>query len=274
MDIDQEGEILESGESEGSQIILPGEALPGLVSVLPLDLRPFFPGQAIPLVKDAELWLPTLQAVQERKQDVIGLIATKKDGIEQPAPGDLYTMGTMCRIHRVHREGSQIQILLEGLQRFSVRQWLSDTAPLMANARYYPDRSEVRKEAQTEEQKAYAVAIINTIKELIPLNPLYGEELKVFLARSDINEPSMLADFAASLTSASKEDLQQVLETVSLQRRMEKVVELLHRELKIAQAQMEIREHVEQEIQGHQREAILKQQLKFIQQELGIAKDD
>jgi ATP-dependent Lon protease len=270
MDVDQQGEIVEEPESEGSQIILPSEALPGLVSVLPQDLRPFFPGQAIPLVKDAEIWLPTLQAIQARKQDVVGLIATKKDGLEQPGPADLYNMGTMCRIHRVHREGSQVQILLEGLQRFSVRQWVSETPPLTANARYHPDRSEV----QTEEHKAYAVAIINTIKELIPLNPLYGEELKVFLARSDINEPSLLADFAASLTSASKSDLQEVLETVSLQRRMEKVVELLHRELQIAQAQMEIREHVEQEIQGHQREVILKQQLKFIQNELGIAKDD
>lgn len=270
MDIDQEGDIVEGRESEGSQIILPSEVLPGLVSVLPQDLRPFFPGQAIPLVKDAELWLPTLEAIRMRKQDVVGLIATKRDGIEQPGPTDLYAMGTMCRIHRVHREGSQIQILLEGLQRFSVRQWLSDTPPLTANARYYPNRPG----AHTEEQKAYAVAIINIIKELIPLNPLYGEEFKVFLARSDINEPSMLADFAASLTTASKEDLQEVLETVSLQRRMEKVVELLHKELKIAQTQKEIREHVEHEIQGHQREAILKQQLDFIQKELGITKDD
>jgi len=270
MDIDQQGEVIENTDAQGSQIILPSEVLPALVNVLPQDLRPFFPGQAIPLVKDAETWLPTLQAIRARKHDVVGLIATKKNGIDRPGPGDLYSMGTMCRIHRVHREGAQVQILLEGLQRFSVRQWLSTEPPLTATVRYYPDSRETR----TEEQKAYAVAIINTIKELIPLNPLYGEELKMFLARSNINEPSILADFAASLTSASKEDLQEVLETVVLQRRMEKVVELLHRELKIAQAQMEIREHVEKEIQGHQREVFLKQQLKFIQQELGLAKDD
>ena len=70
----------------------------------------------------------------------------------------------------------------------------------------------------------------------------------MFLARSNPNEPSLLADFAASLTSASKEDLQQVLETVDLERRLHQVVELLHRELEIARAQMEIREHVEAEI--------------------------
>ena len=271
MDIDQEGELIDGQSSSGGQIILPSEALPGIINVLPQPTRPFFPGQAIPLVMDAETWMPTLQAVKARDQDVVGLIATRRDTGEQtPGGGDLYDMGTVCRIHRVHREGGQIQVLLEGLQRFAVRRWANDEPPLSASVRYFPDR----QDAQTEEQKAYAVAIINTIKELLPLNPLFGEELKVFLARSDINQPSLLADFAASLTSASKEDLQEVLETVPLLRRMEQVVELLHREVQIAKAQMEIRQHVEQEIQGHQREAILRQQLKYIQQELGIAKDD
>ena len=179
-------------------------------------------------------------------------------------------MGTACRIHRVHREGAQLQVLLEGLRRFRVRQWVSTSPPLAVNVQYFPDRLDVH----SEEEKAYAIAIINTIKELIPLNPLYGEELKVFLARSNPNEPSQLADFAASLTSASKADLQGVLETVPLLRRLEKVVELLHRELEIARAQMEIRQNIEEEIQGRQRETFLRQQLKFIQKELGIAKDD
>jgi len=272
MDIDQQGELV-GGEkvASGGQIILPTEALPGIINVLPQPLRPFFPGQAIPLVMDADTWLPTLQAVRAREQDVIGLIATRTNSNEDATQArDLYDMGTVCRIHRVHREGAQLQVLLEGLQRFSVRKWISTQPPLSANVRYYP----LRHDQQTEEQKAYAVAIINTIKELLPLNPLFGEELRVFLERSDINQPSLLADFAASMTSASKEDLQEVLETISLQRRMEQVVELLHRELQIAKAQMEIRQHVEQEIQGHQREAVLRQQLKYIQQELGIAKDD
>jgi len=273
MDIDQEGKVIRDPDHrEGRQIILPSEAMPGLINVLPQDHRPFFPGQAIPLIMDAEVWLPTIKAVQTRGHDVVGLIATRGERArsEPPGPDNLYDMGTVCRIHRVHREGGQLQILLEGLQRFRVRRWVQEAPPLLANAQYFPERT--RRDVETE--KAYAVAIINMIKELIPLNPLYGEELKVFLARSNPNEPSLLADFAASLTSASKEDLQAVLETVELVRRLERVVELLHKELEIAKAQMEIRQHVESEIQQHQREVILKQQLKYIQKELGIAKDD
>jgi len=270
MDIDQHGEVLHPDEPEASRILLPSEVLPAAIHVLPQEHRPFFPGQAFPLVMPLEPWMPTLKAIQERKQDIVGVIAARQDLRGLPEARDLHDMGTVCRIHRVHREGDQLQVLLEGLQRFRVRQWLREKPPLMASVQYFPERAEGRSEAQ----KAYAVAIINIIKELIPLNPLYGEELKVFLARSNPNEPSVLADFAASLTSASREDLQEVLETVALQRRMEKVVALLQRELEIARAHMEIRRHVEQEIQGRQREVVLRQQLKYIQEELGLSKDD
>ncbi|MEZ5557254.1 MAG: endopeptidase La [Pseudomonadales bacterium] len=270
MDINQDGQVVDNDDAENRQIILPGEALPAHIYVLPQEHRPFFPGQAIPLLMNAEVWLPTLKEVQARKQEVVGLVATRHDIDGLPGSADLHEMGTVCRILRVHREGEQLHVLLEGLQRFRVRRWLSDKPPLAVNAQYFPERAETR----SEEQKAYAVAIINIIKELIPLNPLYGEELKVFLARSNPNEPALLADFAASLTSASKADLQAVLEEITLQRRLEKVVELLHRELEIAKAQRDIREQIEQEIQGHQREAFLRQQLKFIQKELGISKDD
>jgi ATP-dependent Lon protease len=274
MDIDQEGNFIDGTpakpDSAGGQIILPSEAMPGMIHVLPQDHRPFFPGQAIPLIMDAEVWGPTLKAIKAREQDVVGLIATRREPGEEPSTDNLYDMGTVCRIHRVFREGTQLQVLLEGLQRFRVRRWVQDAPPLLVNAQYFPERSS----RDAESEKAYAVAIINIIKDLIPLNPLYGEELKVFLDRSNPNEPSLLADFAASLTSASKEDLQRVLETVDLERRLHQVVELLHRELEIARAQMEIREHVESEIQSHQRETVLRQQLRYIQKELGLAKDD
>ena len=73
---------------------------------------------------------------------------------------------------------------------------------------------------------AYALAIINTIKELVPLNPLYQEELRLFLDRFGPENPSHLTDVAASLTSADKEELQVILETVDIVPRMEKTLTL------------------------------------------------
>jgi len=274
MDLDPTGKPLE--DADGKQIILPGDVLPNVIHLIPQEHRPFFPGQAIPLVLAAEAWMPTLKSIQERKQEVVGLIATREP-LEEPARAeDLYTMGTVCRIHRVHHVEDHLQVLLEGLQRFRIEKWIRTEVPLVASVEYFPERRTPRdtEGGGDSEIKAYAVAIINTIKELIPLNPLYGEELKVFLARSSPNEPALLADFAASLTTASKEDLQAILEAIPLGKRLRKVLELLHKEVQIAQAQMEIRQHIEQQMQKHQRDAFLRQQLKFIQKELGIAKDD
>ncbi len=268
MDIDHDAHGSES--TEGRQVIVPGEALPGTIHLIPHEFRPFFPGQAIPLVLNAELWLPTLKAVRDRGDSVIGVVATRERLRDKPKASDLFEMGTVCRVHRVHQQEEQIQILLEGIQRFSIRGWVHEEMPLLAQVRYHREQ----QRSDTDEIKAYAVAIINTIKELIPLNPLYGEELKVFLGRSNPNEPSVLADFAASLTSASRDQLQDVLETLPLLPRLEKALALLNREVQIASAQMEIRQHVEGEMQAHQRQAFLREQLKFIQRELGITKDD
>ena len=66
------------------------------------------------------------------------------------------------------------------------------------------------------------MAVINTIKELLPLNPLYGEELKYFLNRFGPDDPARLADFAASLTTSDKQELQEVLEKTHIRERMEK----------------------------------------------------
>ncbi len=135
----------------------------------------------------------------------------------------------------------------------------------------YPREEKLGK---TDEVKAYGMAIINTIKELLPLNPLYSEELKYFLNRFGPNEPSPLTDFAAGLTTADKEDLQEVLETFGVIPRMQKVMVLLKKELEVAKLQSHIRERVEERMSEQQRKFFLREQLKEIQKELGLEKDD
>src|SRR5690606_33727499 len=114
-----------------------------------------------------------------------------------------YQMGSVVRMHQPMRANGKIQFIAEGLQRFRIVRWISRQPPYLVQVDY----PEIPHES-TDELRAYAMAIINTIKELIPLNPLYSEELKYFLARFNPNEPSPLTDFAASLTTAPKEDLQ------------------------------------------------------------------
>jgi ATP-dependent Lon protease len=96
----------------------------------------------------------------------------------------------------------------------------------------------------------------------------------MFLAQVRPSKPEPFADFAANLTTAAKKELQEVLETIPVVPRMEKVLVLLNKELDIARLQAEIRKGMEERMSEQQRKFFLREQLKEIQKELGIAKDD
>ena len=127
---------------------------------------------------------------------------------------------------------------------------------------------------ESDEIKAYAMAVIAAIKELLPLNPLYSEELKQHIGHFNPSQPSLLADFAAALTTANGDQLQEILETLPLTQRMTKVLELLKREKEVATLQGQISTQVNEKVSANQREFFLREQMKVIEKELGISKDD
>ncbi|MCP4702617.1 MAG: endopeptidase La [Gammaproteobacteria bacterium] len=262
----------EDNKADQSASLIPiKDVLPTVLHIMPLVNRPFFPGQVIPLVMDIEPWKETLKAVVETSHNMAGLVLIRTDDILKAGAGDFYDIGTIGRVHRVAETEDKLQILLEGVQRFRIDKWISKKHPFVVQPQYFPEPTNHEEE---QELKAYVLALINTIKELLPLNPLYGEELKVFLERYRPEDPSPLADFAASLTSASKAELQDILETLPILQRLEKVLLLLNKELQTAKTQQEIRKQVEDKMEKHQREFFLHEQLKVIQKELGLEKDD
>lgn len=244
--------------------------LPSEICLLPISERPFFPPQTLPILMDDERWRDTVEFISDNHKRITGLVLVKNSNAEDAIPEEFYKVGTLVKIHHPVLSSGKIQFIAEGLQRFRIKKWISKKAPFVVQVEYphEPDYSE------RDELKAYAIAIINTLKELAPLNPLYSEELKFFLNRFDPNEPSQLTDFAASVTTATREDLQYVLETVHLKRRMEKVLVLIKKELEVAQLQKDIHDQVEESLSEHQRQFFLREQLRAIQKELGISKDD
>ncbi|KAA3623637.1 MAG: endopeptidase La, partial [Proteobacteria bacterium] len=276
IDVENQGpeaeEINEARQSAmGGVLARPGDVLPGVINLLPVVERPFFPSQVMPLVLSGEHWLETFKHAHENNNDIVGLVYCDAENAAQADPESFRAMGTACRIHQVHKQDDNtLHVVLVGVERFAIREWHSRERPFSARVEYFPEQSV----DDAMEIKAYTTAIINVIKELLPLNPLYGEELKQFLQHFGPSDPARLADFGASLTTASANELQEVLETLPLFPRLEKALVVLQKELEIARAQMEIRQHVEKEMQERQREVFLREQLKFIQMELGISKDD
>lgn len=260
----------EPDNKAGLDLARPKDVLPNGLFLLPTSVRPLFPGQIVPVILSQDQWSETIKAVQKEGHDALGVVYTGKKEVEELNWEDLNRMGTACRVHKTQQHEEKIHLVISAEKRFRIIDWVSKESPFNAQVHYYSETGQT----DTPEVKGYVTAIINTIKELLPLNPLYGEELKIFLQNFQPDDPFRLADFAASLTTADADELQQVLETVNISNRLEKALVLLRKELEVAKAQMEIREHVESEIQSRQREVFLREQLKFIQKELGIHKDD
>ncbi|MCC4270708.1 endopeptidase La [Marinobacter nauticus] len=260
------------GKDENSKsLALPQQVMPQRMYILPVSNRPFFPAQVQPVMVNQDPWQETLKRVGETDHRVLGICFVENPEAENgiPESEDLETMGCAVRVHQAQNESGKVQFIAQGLQRFRIVQWLRRRPPYLVEVEYPQEPEE-----PADELKAYTLAIISAIKELLRTNPLYGEEVKQYLSRFGPDDSSPLADFGASMTSAPGRELQDVLDTVPLLRRMEKVLLLMRKEQEVARLQSEINEEVNEKVQKHQREFFLREQLKVIQRELGIAKDD
>jgi ATP-dependent Lon protease len=263
-------EIVEE-ETATNSLALPEQTLPDQVYVIPIHNRPFFPAQVLPVVVNPDPWAETLKRVAKTPHRSLALfyMDPPPEDAEDFDPDKLPAHGTLVRIHHASQEGGKLQFVAQGLARVRIRDWLSRKPPYLVEVDYPKSAQDPR-----DEVKAYGMALINAIKELLPLNPLYSEELKNYLNRFSPNDPSPLTDFAAALTTAPGDELQEVLDTVPVLKRMEKVLPLLRKEVEVARLQNELSAEVNRKIGERQREFFLKEQLKIIQRELGITKDD
>ena len=266
-----EGEhIVANPGSIFGQLAKPELTIPKEIFLLPVKERPFFPGQQLPVLLNKDSWGETYDAIKAGKCKYIGIIFVNTEDHDKAEPSDFCKMGTLVKIHDPKVKEDYIQLIAEGVKRFDIEKWVSGKAPYRAQVNYPKDIID----GSEQEFKAYGLAIMNAFRELLPLNPLYSEELKYFLNRYSASEPSQLADFAAGLTTAENDKLQDVLETLNLAERMEKVLALFKQEIEVTKIQFNIRERVEENLSDHQRDFFLRQQLNEIQKELGMVKDD
>src|SRR5699024_699217 len=182
-------------------------------------------------------WQTTLERVGQTPHHALGLVYVGDSDPDEVSPDDFPEYGCLVRIHAVNAEQDQLQVVAQGIARFRISGYMSRKRPFMAEVGYPVPHDEL-----DDNLRAYGMAIINTIKELLPLNPLYNEGLKHYLQNFSPRDPSPLTDFAAALTSASGDELQSILETVSLKTRMERVLTLVKKEVEVARLQNQIRE--------------------------------
>ena len=256
-------------EINEESLVLASEQLPQQLPIIPLRPRPAFPAILIPLNISGVEKVAIMRKVADSETKTIGLVLVKNiDGKDEPE--NLHPIGVVGKIVKVlNAEEDSIQLLVNCLERFSIETLHETKQGLYADVEYHLEKSL----AKHQELKAYSMAIISTLKELVQINPLYSEEIKMFLGRSSMDDPGRLADFAANLTSADGQELQLVLSTLNVRQRIEQVLVLLKKELEVSRLQSKISKQIEKNISEQQRQFFLKEQLKTIKKELGLEKE-
>ncbi|XP_078313307.1 lon protease homolog, mitochondrial-like [Crassostrea virginica] len=126
-----------------------------------------------------------------------------------------------------------------------------------------------------DQMKATTAAVVETIRDIISLNPIYRENLAYMIQHNRFNDnPVYISDLGAQLTAAESADLQSVLEELDVSERLHMVLTLLKKEFERNKLQKKIGEEVEEKVRKQHRDFILREQLKLIKKELGMEKDD
>jgi ATP-dependent Lon protease len=276
IDTEEKGSNKETTEAKPSDpeveerpgLVLASEILPEHIPILPMRARPIFPGIPVPIEVRGEQVALIQQAVQS-SAETLGLVLVR-DPKAKDSPENLHRVGVAAKILKaVQADSETAHVLVNCLERFTIENLRETAAGLMARVRYHYST----EFSVNEELKAYALAVISTLKDLVKLNPLQSEAIKLFLSHSTLDDPGRLADFAANLTTADGQELQDILETFDVRHRIDKVLLLLKKEVEISKLQGEISRQIQEKISGQQREFFLKEQLKAIKKELGLEKE-
>lgn len=249
---------------------------PKLLNIIPIYGRPIMPSQITPVQLGNE-WESTILEVADSEHKLFAVFSIP-DNIQSKdiAENSFPTTGTVVRLLHAKSSNNEVHFICEGLHRVCIENWLDYSNNNLAVVSYPKDEVDP-KESDADiniKTTAYAMALVSSMKELLPLNPLYTEEMRQYLLRFNQNDPSMLADCAAAITSSNREQLQKVLDMYNLLDRLKFSLSLIKNELKAAKLQDQIKGTVAERLSKRQKDYFLKEQLQEIQKELGIKMDE
>jgi ATP-dependent Lon protease len=245
-------------EASPAQTPLPADSL----IILPVRQMVLFPGTVIPIAIGRP---QSIAAAQEavRTERPIGILLQTDAAVEDPAPEQLHRIGTSAQILRyVTGQDGAHHLVCQGLNRFRVSEFLSGQPYLAARIEEIG-----RSEAMTPDIEARLRLLKERAREALALLPSAPAELAA--AIESLTSPSALADFIAGISDSTPEVKQQILETIDLAQRMDKVLAMLAERIEVLKITRSIGEQTQQTLSSQQREHILREQLRQIQKELG-----
>jgi len=237
---------------------LPADAM----IIMPVRNFVLFPGVVMPVTVGRQRSIAAAQQAV-REQRPVGILMQRDPQVEEPTPIDMHRMGTIANIVRyvTGPDGSQ-HLICQGEQRFQVTEFLSGWPFFVARVLRIPeaDNRSPELEARMMNLRSQAVEAL----ELLPQPP---QEL--IGAIQGIESPAGLADLAAAYMDLKPEERQEVLETIDVTARTEKVSRFLAQRIEVMRLSAEIGKQTRASLDERQREVLLREQMAAIQKQLG-----
>src|SRR5437868_7562887 len=236
--------------------------IPDVLPVLPLKDTVIYPFAVQPLGVGQERSIRLIDDVM-RGNRLVALVAQKSADIEQAGPDDIYRIGTVSRIARMIRmPDGTIQIIVQGLERVEIGEFVQETPYLTAHVQVKPDKQET-----DDETEAIKRNVISYFQRLVTLVQNVREE--VASATLNMEEARQVAYVIATFVQMELELRQKILELDSVRAKLQTLSSYLAHELEIFELGRKIQTSAQEEMGKVQREYLLREQLKAIQRELG-----
>jgi ATP-dependent Lon protease len=236
--------------------------VPELLPVLPLRGIVIFPSQIHPFLVSRATSLKLIEEVGQTSR-IIALAAQKNPEEETPAPEGLYPRGTAVRILKMLRYPDQsVRVLVQGLARIELGNFTQREPYFVAHVTRLNEVASVDKEVA-----ALHDHLVSQFSKFVSLVPYLPDELQALAMQ--VKEPGRLADMVSSYLKIAIEEAQDLLTTLDVRARLEKLIAILSREIELLELGHKIQSQVQTELNKNQREYYLRQQLKAIQKELG-----
>ena len=263
-DLEAEAELIPLLTTEDEEA-LRNEELPEEVSILPLRNTVLFPGVVIPITAGRD---KSIQLIKDanKSNKIIGVVAQKDQNIENPSTGDIYSLGTVAQILRVLKmPDGNTTVIIQGKRRFEIKSIVSEEPYLKASI-------EAVEESYPDKGNSEFKAIIDSIKEMalkiIQENPNIPSEAS--FAIKNIQSHAFLINFVASNMNLPVNEKQRILSIFDLQQSAIECLKLMNVEYQKLELKNDIQSKVRTDLDQQQREYYLNQQMKTIQEELGV----
>jgi len=236
--------------------------IPEILPVLPLRGIVIFPSQIHPFLVSRASSLNLINGISENSR-IIGLAAQKNPEEENPAPEGLYQRGTAVRILKMLKYPDEsVRVLVHGIARIELQKFVQREPYFTAHVHRLTEVV-----ATDREVDALHANLVGQFSKFVSLVPYLPDELQMMAMQ--VRDPARLTDLVASYVKIAVEELQDLLSTLEVRQRLEKLLVILGREIELLELGHKIQSQVQTELNKNQREYYLRQQLKAIQRELG-----